>query len=416
MSDIIVSPSNFNGELNAIPSKSDAHRAIICALVSRSICKISPIILSNDIKATINAARSLGAVCEIEGDTLTVDSTKPLNQTANVDCCESGSTLRFMLPVAAALGVETDFSGSGRLPERPVNEYVPIFESHGAKMSANHIPLTVSGKLKSGEYAISGNVSSQYITGLLIALASLGEKSIIEIITHLESKGYVDMTVRTLKKFGAKIEIVGNKYIIEPSVLSCNEYHVEGDWSQASYFLTAGIIGGDVKVHNLSLSSLQADRRFLGLARQFGADISIKDNTVTAKKSELFGIEVDASQFPDLVPSIAVLAAFAKGDSIIYNSARLRIKEGDRIKSVCNALAALGVETVEYDDGMKIKPAPIKAGNVDCVNDHRIPMAFSVLAAIADEDTTFIGANCIDKSYPTFFEDYEKIGGKCKWL
>lgn len=416
MSDIVISPSKFNGELDAIPSKSDAHRAIICALVSRSICKISPIILSNDIKATINAARSLGAICEIEGDTLTIDSTKPLNETANVDCCESGSTLRFMLPVAAALGIKTDFSGSGRLPERPVDEYVPIFECHGAKMSANHLPLTVSGKLQSGEYAISGNVSSQYITGLLIALASLGEKSVIEITTHLESKGYVDMTVRTLEKFGAKIEIVGNKYIIERSVLSCDEYHVEGDWSQASYFLTAGIIGGDVKVHNLSLSSLQADRRFLGIAKQLGADISIKDNTVTAKKSELYGIEIDASQFPDLVPSIAVLAAFAKGDSILYNASRLRIKESDRIKSVCNALNALGVETVEYHDGMKIKPASIKAGNVDCVNDHRIPMAFSVLAAIADGNTNFIGANCIDKSYPTFFEDYEKIGGKCKWL
>ena len=416
MSDVVISSSQYFGNVDSIPSKSDAHRAIICALISRCKCKISPIVLSNDIKATIGAVQALGAKCVIDGNTLTIDSSGDLAESATVDCMESGSTLRFMLPVAAALGVKSDFIGSGRLPERPVDEYVPLFSSHGAEMTNSHLPLTVKGKLTGGEYTISGNVSSQYITGLLIALCYTKQKSVINISTNLESKGYVDMTLRTLEKFGAKIISKSNSYIIEPSDLHCDEYRVEGDWSQASYFLTAGLIGGEVSVNNLTLSSLQADKRFVGIAKQFGGDISVKSGVAAAKKSDLYGTEIDASQCPDLVPTLGVLAAFAKGDTVIYNAARLRIKESDRIKSVCNALNAFGIETIEYPDGMKIKGGTAKFGDIDCCNDHRIPMAFSVMAGALDGESAFKGAQCINKSYPEFFEDFAKIGGNYKWL
>ncbi len=412
MKTIKVLHSEYNGTVDAIPSKSDAHRAIICALLSHSRCRISPIIMSDDIRATIGAAKALGAECSIDGNVLTVDSSEELPKKAVIDCMESGSTLRFMLPVAAALGIETEFHGRGRLPMRPVGEYVKIFSDHGADMSADHLPITVSGKLTAGEYSISGNVSSQYITGLLMALCSLGEESKVHITTALESKGYVDMTLSTLKKFGADITDLGWCYVVRPSKLRCDEYRVEGDWSQASYFLAAGAVNGCVSVGGLSMSSLQADRRFFGILKQFGGDVFSKGGVVTARRSELFGSEIDASQCPDLVPSVAVLAAFAKGDSVIYNASRLRLKESDRIRSVCDAIEALGGEIVEYSDGMKIKSVPLKGGNVDCCNDHRIAMAFSVAAGALENGALINGFECINKSYPEFYEDYEKIGGK----
>lgn len=411
MGNIIISHSEYNGAVNSVPSKSDAHRAIICALLSRSKCKISPIILSNDIKATIGAVSALGAKCETVGNTLYVDSSGELNKTAHIDCFESGSTLRFMLPVAAALGIRTEFTGRGRLPDRPVGEYGELFKSHGAKLSSDKLPITVSGKLEPGEYSISGNVSSQYVSGLLMALSSLNSKSVINISTALESKGYVDMTLCTLKRFGANITEQNSLYIINPLSLHCDEYLVEGDWSQASYFLTAGLINGCVKVCNLSMSSLQADRRFFGIAKQFGGVIYSENGGIIAKYSDLCGTELDASQFPDLVPSVAVLAAFAHGDSVIYNAARLRIKESDRIKSVCGAITALGGEIIEYPDGMKIKSAHMIGGKVDCCNDHRIAMAFSIAAGAINKGAEICGYECINKSYPEFYNDFARIGG-----
>lgn len=410
---MIIHPHPLNGKIAAIPSKSDAHRAIICALLSKSKCRISPIIPSKDMQATIGAISALGAKCELCGNVLMVDSSDiKIDGTPTVDCIESGSTLRFMLAVTAALAVSADFVGSGRLPQRPIDEFYNLFKAHGADMSDNHLPLRLSGGLTCGEYKISGDVSSQFITGLLLALPILDGDSRITLTTKLESKPYVDMTIGVMKKFGV-IAVEDDKgYIIKGNQqYHCDEYIVDGDWSQAAFFLCGGAIGGNISMSGLDMDSTQGDKQIFDIIKAFGGDISSENGLVISKKSALHGCDVDASQIPDLVPIIAVMAANASGKSRIYGAQRLRYKESDRIKSVIAALNEFGVEVSEQPDGMIINGGinGAKTAKIDCCNDHRIAMAFSVMGAYSDTNTQICGHECVNKSYPAFFEDFAKL-------
>lgn len=410
---MIIHPHALCGKIAAIPSKSDAHRAIICALLSKSKCTISPIIPSKDMLATIGAISALGAKCSLCGDILTVDSSD-INTSGvpTVDCIESGSTLRFMLAVTAALGVSADFVGSGRLPQRPIDEFYNLFKLHGADMSSNHLPLHLSGGLTCGEYKISGDVSSQFITGLLLALPILNGDSRITLTTRLESKPYVDMTAAVMKKFGVNVTEDERGYVIKGNqCYHCDEYIVEGDWSQAAFFLCGGAIGGNITMSGLDMNSTQGDKQIFDIIRAFGGDISCENGLVTARKSTLHGCDVDAAQIPDLVPIIAVMAANASGKSRIYGAQRLRYKESDRIKSVVAALRNFGVDVTEQPDGMIINGGNYGEGTakVDCCNDHRIAMAFSVMGAYSGSETNICGHECVDKSYPAFFDDFAKL-------
>jgi len=400
MSSIKINPAVLKGSVVLPPSKSVAHRALICSFLAGG-GSVNPIIESNDMKATTGILDSLR------------------NNEAVLNSIESGSTLRFMIPVAAALGREVTFVGEGSLLSRTIGEYQQLLPKHGVQIECNgFLPARLSGRLKNGNYEVNGNVSSQYITGLLMALASLDGDSAVVLKTPLQSKPYVDMTVQVLDDYGIKIKETDFGYLVKGGqTFKKMDYIVEGDWSHSAFFLAAGAIGGDVTALGLDINSTQGDKAIADVLKAFGADIEITGNGITCRKSDLTGTEVDAENIPDLVPMIAVTAAFAKGRTVIKNAERLRYKESNRIESVVNNLKLMGADVAETEDGMIINGGKrLHGAELKGYNDHRIVMAFSVAAANADGETVIDDMQSINKSYPSFFEDYMKIGGKCECL
>lgn len=395
MSIVKIKNSILKGEVVIPPSKSAAHRALICSFLANG-GSVSPIINSNDMKATTQALKALEDNEEI------------------VDCIESGSTLRFMIPVAAALGKSVTFVGSGRLPQRPIGDYLRLLPEHNVKCeSEGGLPLKISGQLTCGTYELAGNVSSQYITGLLLALPILDGDSKIVLTTRLESKPYVDMTVKVMNDFGVCVEETDYGYFIKGNQeYKARDYIVESDWSQAAFFLAAGAIGGDVKLKGLDLNSTQGDKEIVNILKRFGADIEVSESVISCKKSNLNGIEIDASDIPDMVPSLAVVAAYANGQTVIKGAERLRLKESDRIESVVTNLKKMGVDVTETNDGMIINGGIVNGAVIDGYNDHRIVMAFSVAGLNANGECEITDAESINKSYPDFFDDYNSLGGK----
>ncbi len=394
-----IENSILHGELVIPASKSAAHRALICSFLAGS-GEVHPIIPSNDMKATQQAISAL------------------LNDEEVVDCIESGSTLRFMIPVAAALGKSVTFVGSGLLPQRPIGDYLRLLPEHNVHCISNGgLPLKIEGKLTAGDFEIAGDVSSQYITGLLLALPVLEADSRIILTTALQSKPYVDMTVKIMGDFGVTVEETDYGYYVpgNQKYLPQN-YTVESDWSQSAFFLVAGALFGNIKLLGLDLNSKQGDKEIVNILKRFGADIEVSDNYIIARKSELTGIEINASDIPDMVPSLAVAGAYAKGRTVIRGAERLRYKESDRIESVVGNLKKMGVDVQEIQDGMMINGSVPVGADLKGFNDHRIVMAFAVAGLGAKGITTIDDAQSINKSYPHFFEDYNKLGGKANVL
>ena len=354
---VICTPSVLGGEIRAISSKSDAHRIFICASLSEKTTEIKCNVMSKDIAATIDCLKSMGTDISINGDIITV-TPKPFNKKADLDCGESGSTLRFLMPLASALGIDTTITAHGRLPQRPISPLKEQLEKKGVTFHTDNIfPLHLIGQLQSGEYEIAGNISSQFITGLLLALPILKGDSKIKIIPPYESKSYVDITISVLRKFGIEIEEKENLYIIKGNqkFVSPKEITVEGDWSNASFFLCAGAISEKgVIVTDLDINSPQGDRKILDVLKSMGADVFVNGNEITVKKNKLNAIIVNASDIPDLVPIISVVATACNGETRIVNAGRLRIKESDRIKSVVDMLNSVGAEAKETDNGIII--------------------------------------------------------------
>ncbi len=389
-----IQKSNISGTVQVPPSKSAAHRALICSFLAGG-GNVSPLIDSKDMQAT------LGVISALKDD----------NPVA--DCIESGSTLRFMIPVAAALGKTVKFVGRGKLPERPIGDYLRLLPEHGVKCDCTGtLPLTVSGKLTPGRFEIAGNVSSQYITGLLLALPVLDGDSEIVLTTELQSKPYVDMTVKVMADFGVKVEEREHSYFIpgNQSYQKC-DYTVEADWSQAAFFMVAGALFGDVTLTGLDVNSAQGDKEIADILKRFGADVTIGNDSVVVKKSELHGIEIDATNIPDMVPSLAVAGAYASGKTVITGAERLRYKESDRIESIVYNLKKLGVDVEETKDGMIITGGSLHSANLKGFNDHRIVMAMTVAATGVDGLSTIDDAQSVNKSYPDFFNDFNSIGG-----
>lgn len=411
-----ITPSALCGECTAPPSKSAGHRSIICAALSDAPVTIYNCGESDDMTATISSIEALGATVKREGTTLYITPAKHCVENATLDCNESGSTARFMIPVAAALGVKNvTFVGRGRLPERPMAVLTDLLRQNGVECSSDTLPMTISGQLKSGVFHMPGNISSQYISGLLLGLSIIEGKSEIILTSNLESAAYVDITIKELETFGADIKRTENGYTINgKSALTATTRTVEGDWSQAAFFLCAGAISNGVTVKGLGTDSLQGDSAIVDLLRRFGADVTVENDSITVTPKELNGIEIDASQIPDLVPILAVTAAKAKGTTVIKNAERLRIKESDRIKETVSRLLSFGIKAVETPDGMIIEGGESHHADITSANDHRIVMAFSVLAANSSGISTIDGAGAINKSYPLFFEDFKKIGGDAK--
>ena len=411
MSDVKFSPFVPNGTVNVPPSKSDVHRAIICAAMANGVSRISPVALSNDIKATIGCIKALGADAVLENNVLTVDGTNMYkNKTALLDCGESGSTLRFFIPIAAVGNINATFVGKGKLPQRPIGIFTEALPKAGTVCKTEGgLPLEIKGQLKSGIFKIPGNVSSQFITGLLLALPILEGDSEIVLTSPLESVGYIAMTIRTMKQFGVNIQATEKGWHIKggQSYKTC-DYTTDGDWSQAAFFMLLGAVSGKVTVKGVAKDSTQGDKKCAEILARFGAKVTQLDNEVTVEKGELKAITIDASQIPDLVPVLSVCAAFAEGTTKIINAERLRIKECDRLKATAELLNNLGGKVKELSS--------LKGGNVNGYNDHRIVMSAAVCAARSDEDITATFAMSINKSYPDFYIDYNSIGGKANVL
>lgn len=416
MSKVRVLPSVFNGEVTLPPSKSDVHRAILCASLARGKSVISPVDMSQDILATIDCAKALGADITVDGSTVYVDGTNLFgSKAAELNCRESGSTLRFFIPVAAAGGVAATFTGKGRLPQRPIGIYLDCLPKFGVKCTTEGgLPLDISGRLQSGRFEVPGNVSSQFITGLLLALPLTGKDCTIAITSPLQSVGYINMTIRTMGVFGVKVEATENGYFIKggQSYKPCR-YTCEGDWSQAAFFMAAGALGGRLTLKGLRTDSIQGDMQCLEIFKEFGADVTVTPNGITVTGGDLKGISIDATQIPDLVPILAVTAAFAKGSTNIYGAERLRIKESDRLNAISTCLNKVGARVTEKPDGLIIEGVKSAVGgSVEGYNDHRIVMSMAICAEKSTAPIEINDKESINKSYPSFFEDYKKVKGK----
>ncbi len=409
---IKVQHHSLAGQTGAVASKSYAHRLLICAALSDRETTLGVPERSADIDATADCLRALGAGVEYSDGKFTVEPVRYKARSPELNCGESGSTLRFLLPVAAAVSENASFTGSGRLPERPIGELIDALQKGGVTFSARRLPFTLGGKLRGGVFTLPGDVSSQYISGLLLALPEVGGGQ-IRLTSKLQSAGYVKMTVYTMARFGVAVTGRDGAYIVHPEAryTSPGVIDAEGDWSNAAFFLAAGAIGGDVTVTGLEPKSVQGDRKIVEILRRFGADVTVCDGAVTARQSPLQGCDVDIRDIPDLLPILAVTAAFANGESRFTGGERLRMKESDRLRSVSEMITALGGDVTELPDGLVVRGKALRGGTVQSRNDHRIVMSAAVAGAMCSGDVTIIGADAARKSYPAFFEDFRKIGG-----
>ncbi len=402
---IRISPKKLHGKVVVPPSKSQAHRMIIAAALADGESKIDNLSMSKDIIATIDCMRALGAEISVDGSSAVIKGIKNVPEKAVLDCCESGSTLRFLIPVACALGVNATFLGQGNLPNRPITPYLEELPKHGITFDYNGtMPFSVSGKLTGGKFYVDGGISSQFITGLLLGFSVLEEESEIVLTSHLESKPYVDITIGTLSDFGCDAAETETGYCIGAGkALRPYNGSVEGDYSQAAFFLAANLLGSDIEICGLNVNSFQGDKKIVEIFSQM----------VYNRRNGLNAFQLDCSDIPDLVPVLSVAAAFADGESRIYNAARLRIKESDRIASSVSLVRVLGAYAEETEDGLIIKGKPcLDGGTVDTYNDHRIAMA-AAAASVGCKDDVFVnGAECVSKSYPDFWEAFSSLGGQ----
>lgn len=422
MNCVKVFPKKLKGSINIPPSKSLAHRAIIAAGLAGGESIIDNIVYSKDILATIYGMKNFGvSINEIEKNNNKLLNIKGVNkiqiQNNVIDCIESGSTLRFLIPIALLQNErEVTFIGSGKLPQRPLDEYYNIFNKKNIfyQNEKGNLPLRVKGKLKPGEFYLKGDISSQFITGLMFVLPLLCGDSKIIITSKLESKAYVDLTMDILNKFGVKIENNNYKefYIKGNQRYISRNYNVEGDFSQGAFWLVAGAIGEEISCKNLNINSLQGDKEIINIIKYMGGIININNDCIKVISSKLKGIVIDASEIPDLVPILAVAGTVSSGVTKIINAKRVRIKECDRLHAIACELNKIGGEVEELEDSLIIKGnKKLKGGIVDSWNDHRIAMAMAVASTVCEESLIINNSKAVEKSYPNFWEEFRNVGG-----
>lgn len=414
---VIITPNRLIGDVIIPPSKSLSHRAIIAASLADGVSKISNIMYSNDIIATINAMRALGASIEEYEDYLIIKGSKVKRVNDVIDANESGSTIRFMIPIALTINEPITFVGKNNLVKRPLDTFFNIFDEQEIEYEhgEDYLPLKVYQGLKSGVYHVRGDISSQFITGLLYALPLLDGDSEIYVTTNMESKGYIDLTLDVLKQFG--IEIINNNYqlfkIKGNQQYKPYDYMVEGDYSQAAFFLVADALGANINLLAMNENSHQGDKKIIDDIKSLGYDVEFKNNYLLSRFNDNNkGNVIDFSQSPDLGPALAVLASLTKGKTEFINAGRLRIKECDRITCVKEELNKLGAKIEELEDGMIINGVDtLNGGTVDSHNDHRLVMAFAMATLKMNGKIKILNANAVSKSFPNFFKVFEKIGG-----
>lgn len=385
----IFKPFRANGTVSGIPSKSYAHRALILSHFAGGNIVLNA--KNDDILATENCLKNI--------------------ENGALFCGESGSTLRFMLPIVSALGGKYEFTGAGRLFKRPLVELFAVLKENGMKIDFNGEKISLSGKLTGDVFRIRGDISSQYVSGLLMALPLIGGGR-IELLSPLSSAPYVDITLDVMTSFGVKVKKEKDGFTVSKCEYKRNEdYVVPCDWSSAAFPLSMGALSGKVTVTGLSDLDRQGDRFILEILKRAGARVAFSGNSATAEKNELNGFGFDADACPDLVPVAAAIAAAAKGETEIRRVSRLRLKESDRVLSVISMLDSVGVLAKADGDNLIIKGGAINGGKVKTFADHRIAMSAGVLSSAATGEIEIDDASCVNKSYPSFYRDYEKLGG-----
>ncbi|MCL1917764.1 MAG: 3-phosphoshikimate 1-carboxyvinyltransferase [Peptococcaceae bacterium] len=439
------------------PSKSVTHRAVICAGLTQGESVLRNISESEDIEATLRCMRTLEAHCVRKGNEVVIrgggmhhaqgtthnTQSEGMDTPLLLDCGESGSTLRFLMPLAACLGQPVSFTGNGRLMERPLEPYSDLFREYGvgvvrrssidiAAQSLERVTLTVTGPLQGGEFRLPGHISSQFVSGLLLALPLLSQDSTVVMTTPLESASYVDITLDVMRAFG--VEVRHREYqeffIRGNQCYQACDYTVEGDYSQAAFFLVAAALGCNCVCAGLKEDSCQGDRRIVHILRQCGADVSWEECSYAAddlsrecssekgkglcvRPRELSCVTVDISDIPDLAAPLAVLFSFCRGESRIINGRRLRYKESDRLTAVATELRKLGADIEEGEDFLVIRGVDaFTGGQVDSWGDHRIAMMLSVAALKSTGPVWLTGSQSVAKSYPDFFEDFGKVAAE----
>lgn len=406
--DITFLPGKLSGDVKIPSSKSVSHRALICAALAEGTSYVRDITMSQDIYATIDTLTALGASFETGENVIKVQGISIPSEKADLRCNESGSTLRFIIPVACALGTESTFYGNGRLPERPIDIYTRELSEKNIRFDYNHtMPFTARGKLKGGKFHIEGNVSSQFITGLLLALPLCSEDSEIILTSPLQSEPYVNITTDCMKHFGVNVEKTETGYAVKGGQkYTPADYTSEADFSQAAFFVTANATGSNVRITNLPDPdfSSQGDKKIIEIAER------ICYNKKAGISEDIY---IDASDIPDLVPALSVLGSLSGNTVHITNAERLRIKESDRLDTTSRMINGIGGKAKVTDDGLIIFPVPhFTGGTVNSFNDHRIAMASAIASTASTGNVTVLGFESIRKSYPDFLNDFINLGGK----
>ncbi len=413
-----VRPGPRTGEAEIPASKSRAHRLLICAALSGWKGRLRCRGISQDIRATVSCLNGMGSRILPGGEALEIGpgGERP-GEPVTLPCGESGSTLRFLLPVAGAMGLRGAFVMEGRLPERPLQPLWDLLVRQGMRLSREENRLLFSGRLRPGAYDIPGDVSSQYVSGLLFALPMLEGASRLTVTGRIESGDYIAMTEDALAQFGVEIRKAGNVYDLQgngygrPPETLPDTLEVEADWSSAAFFLALGALSPEgVTVRNMNPRSRQGDRRILTLLEGFGAEIRAEEGRITVRRGALRGQRIDASAIPDLVPVLSVVASAARGETRIEHAERLRLKESDRLQSTSAMLRALGADIRETEDGLLIQGREgLQGGTVSSFRDHRIAMSAAVAASVCAQSVTVLDAECTEKSFPGFWDLFQTL-------
>ena len=408
-----ISPVSRTGSVRAPSSKSMAHRQLVIASLAEHPSRLVIDGISDDILATIDCLRALGSDIALSDAALTVVpiDTKKLKEHATLLPRESGTTLRFMLPLIGALGISADIFPEGRLASRPLRELTDELGRHGMRFSFGTESIHASGRLLPGEYVLPGDVSSQYISALLLTLPKLDGDSSLTVTGTVESKAYIDMTVSSLRNAGVQIEDQVNVYFIRGAqkYAPAESSDVEGDWSNAAFFLCMGALSRKgITLSGLDPDSLQGDRQIVEILARMGAQISISGDQITVKRGKLNALTLDVSQIPDLVPAVCALMALADGTSRIMNARRLRLKESDRLKTTCAFLRAIGADAAPDGDCIVINgKSVLSGGEADSFGDHRIAMALTLAAGGCENPVIIKVAEAVSKSFPEFFKRFD---------
>ena len=419
---IKIYPSKCSGEIKIPSSKSMGHRAIICASLANGKSIISNLDYSDDILATIDGMRKLGANIQCEKDRLIIEGIENFYSLKDniIDCNESGSTLRFFIPIFSLTGEKISFTGKNRLLKRPQKIYEEIFKEQNLYYFQDEDKIEIEGKIKAKEYFIDGNISSQFISGLLFTLPLLEESSIININPPFESASYIDLTMEVLKEFGITINKVtplrleiqgGQKY-------RAKDYKVEGDFSQLAFFAVLGALNNDLKCTGVKHNSKQGDKAIIDILKKSGVKIEEIEEGYLIHKGKVKGCEIDLGDCPDLGPILNVLAMYGKGEFKTFNAGRLRLKESDRISAMEEELKKLGVEIETTEDEIKILGKKNYLGNIEVFGhkDHRIVMSLAIAGTVLEKPIIIDGAEAVEKSYPKFFQDLESLNIKIEYL